>query len=115
MRFVHLLKGDPFSWKAHEALRIATATAINAETYFVCIRDGVYVLTHWKPEALGIEDFDRFWEAVELLDRFKVVAEEESLHERGLIKTHLKVKRVEILPSERIKELIRSADFVAVW
>jgi len=115
MKVVHLLKGDPFSWKAHEALRIATATAINCETYFLCVRDGVYVLTDWKPEELGIESFDKFWEAVEMLENFKVVAEEESLHERGILKTALKVKGVLLLPSEEVKELIRDADRVFVW
>ncbi|NPA32290.1 MAG: DsrE family protein [Aquificae bacterium] len=113
-RVVHVLKGDPFSWKAHEALRVATATAINNETYFICIRDGVYVLTRWHPEELGIESFDKFWETIELVN-LTLVAEEESLHDRGITKNNLAVKSVNILPQEEVKELIQSADDVFIW
>jgi len=114
MKVVHVLKGDPFSWKAHEALRVATATAINNETYFVCIRDGVYVLTKWEPEKLGIEPFDKFWETAQLIN-LKIVAEEEALSDRGIFKTDLAVENVEVKPSEEIKELLEEADCVFIW
>ena len=111
---VHILKGDPFSWKSHEALRVATATAINNETYFICIRDGVYVLTDWYPDKLGIESFEKFWESIEFLN-LTIIAEEESLHERGITKTQISVPFVEVKSSEEIKEIINSADEVFVW
>ncbi len=114
MRVVHILKGDPFSWKAHEALRLATATAISNETFFVCVRDGVYVLTDWKPEELGIESFDKFWETAELVN-LTIVAEEESLHDRGIIKTELKAPGVQVKSSEEIRKLIETADAVFLW
>ncbi len=114
MKIVHVLKGDPFSWKAHEALRVSIATAINNEVYFVCIRDGVYVLTKWEPEKLGIEPFDKFWETADMID-LKIIAEEEALHDRGIFKTDLAVENVEVKPSEEIKELLEEADGVFIW
>jgi len=53
MKIVFILKGDPFSWLAHEAFRVALALAINNEVFFVMMRDGVYALTDWKPSELG--------------------------------------------------------------
>jgi len=114
MKVVFILKGDPFSWKAHEALRVATAMGISNETYFICVRDGVYTLTKWEPEKLGIASFEKFWETVEFIN-LTLVAEEESLHERGINKSNLAVENVEVVSSEEVKKLIQEADHVFVW
>ena len=55
MRIAFIVKGDPFSWKCHEALRVAMALGINSEVSLIFIKDGVYALTKWHPEELGIE------------------------------------------------------------
>ncbi|HIQ48416.1 MAG TPA: sulfur reduction protein DsrE [Aquifex aeolicus] len=113
-KVVHILKGDPFSWKSHEALRVATATAINNETYFICIRDGVYFLTKWESEKLGIESLEKFKDTLEFIN-LTLIAEEESLHDRGILKTELAFNNVRIMNSEDIKNLIHEADFLFVW
>ncbi|GAB6064977.1 hypothetical protein JCM9492_00690 [Aquifex pyrophilus] len=113
-KVVHILKGDPFSWKSHEAMRVATATGINNETYFVCIRDGVYFLTKWEPEKLGIDSLEKFWETLDFIN-LTLIAEEESLHDRGITKNQLAVKSVNVMSSEEIEKLIKESDFVFVW
>ena len=113
MRTVFILKGDPFSWKAHEAFRIAIAVGMNHELVFVFIRDGVYTLTRWSPEELGIESFEKFYETLDFVN-IELVVEDASMQERGLKETDF-VREVKVLPSEEISELINSAEAVYVW
>ncbi len=108
-----ILKGDPFSWKAHEALRLATAVAINNEVDFVFIRDGVYTLTRWSPEDLGVEPFDKFFESLEILD-MRLIAEDASLQERGFKEGDC-IPEVEIMSADEISQLINSAEAVFAW
>jgi len=113
MKTVFILKGDPFSWKAHEALRVAIAVGMNHELTFVFIRDGVYTLTKWSPEDLGVESFEKFYETLDFVN-IRLVAEDASVQERGLKESDF-VKEVELKSAEEISEIINSAEAVFVW
>ena len=113
MRIAFIVKGDPFSWKCHEALRVAMALGISSEVSLILIKDGVYALTKWHPEELGIEGFERLLENMAYV-RVKVFVEDTSLEERGLKPEDL-VCEVEVKSIEEIKEMIKSAEAVMVW
>ncbi len=113
MRIAFILKGDPFSWKAHEALRIATALGINHEVNFIFIRDGVYTLTRWSPEDLGVETFEKFYETLDFL-KINLIVEDASMQERGLKESDF-VKRVRVMSAEEISEIINGSEAVFVW
>ena len=113
MKVVFILKGDPFSWKAHEALRLATAVAINNEVDFVFIRDGVYTITRWSPEKLGVDTFEKFFENLEVLN-LRLIAEDASLQERGIKECDC-TEGIQIMSAEEISQLINSAEAVFVW
>ncbi len=113
MKVVFVLKGDPFSWKAHEAFRIAIAVGMNHELTFVFIRDGVYTLTRWSPENLGVESLEKFYETMDFID-IRLVVEDASVQERGLKESEF-VREVEIKSAEEISEIISSAEVVFVW
>ncbi|MDW8096142.1 MAG: DsrE family protein [Aquificaceae bacterium] len=113
MRITVILKGDPFSWKCQEAFRVAMALGINCEVNFVLIKDGVYALSHWQPEELYIEGFERLIENMDYV-KVKVFVEDASLEERGLKKEDLK-KEVEVKSIDDIRELIKRSEAVVVW
>jgi len=113
MKIVFILKGDPFSWLAHEAFRVALALAINNEVFFVMMRDGVYALTDWKPSELGIEGFDKIFETLNFVN-MKLIVEDASAEERGLKEKDFKVD-VEIMSYEDIQDIINSSEAVLVW
>ncbi len=113
MKTVFVLKGDPFSWKAHEAFRLAIAIGMNHELTFVFIRDGVYTLTRWEPENLGIESFDKFYETMDFVN-VDLVVEDASIQERGLKESDF-LRRVRVLSAEEISDIISSAEAVYVW
>lgn len=113
MKVVFVLKGDPFSWKAHESLRVAIAVGMNHETAFVLIRDGVYALTRWSPESLGIDTFEKFYEILDFV-KLRLIVEDASIQERGLKEDDF-VREVEVRSAEEIREMINSAEVVFVW
>ncbi len=113
MKTVFILKGDPFSWKAHEAFRVAIAIGMNHELTFVFIRDGVFALTRWHPEDLGVESFDKFYEILDFVN-VELVVEDASMQERGLKETDF-VREVQVKSAEEISEIISSAEVVFVW
>ncbi|WP_457599964.1 DsrE family protein [Hydrogenivirga sp.] len=113
MKAVFILKGDPFSWKAHEAFRIAIAVGMNHDLTFVFIRDGVYTLTRWSPEELGVESFEKFYETLDFVN-IELVVEDASMQERGLKETDF-VREVKVRSAEEISELLSSAEVVYVW
>ena len=113
MRVVFILKGDPFSWKAHEAFRVAVAVGMNHELTFVFIRDGVYTLTRWSPEDLGVDTFEKFYETLDFVN-IRLVVEDASMQERGLKETDF-LREVEIRSAEEISEIINSSEAVYVW
>jgi tRNA 2-thiouridine synthesizing protein C len=112
-KVVFLLKGDPFSWKAHEALRVGLAIGINSEVNFIFIKDGVYSLTRWYPEKLEIQGFEKLLENMDYVN-VKLFVEDASAEERGLKGSDF-VKEVNFISSEEIKELIKNAEAVFVW
>jgi tRNA 2-thiouridine synthesizing protein C len=113
MKTVFILKGDPFSWKAHEAFRVAIAIGMNHELIFIFIRDGVYTLTRWSPENLGVESFEKFYETLDFVN-VELVVEDASIQERGLKETDF-VREVQVKSAEEISEIISSAEAVFVW
>lgn len=112
-KVVFLLKGDPFSWKAHEAFRVGMAIGINSEVSFVFIKDGVYALTRWYPEKLEIHGFDKLLENIDYVN-VKLYVEDASAEERGLKESDF-VKSVSFISADEIKEIIRNAEAVFVW
>ncbi len=113
MRFAFVIKGDPFSWKCHEALRVAMALGISCEVSLILIKDGVYAISKWHPEELGIQGFDRLIENMAYV-KVKVYAEDTSLEERGLKVEDLTCE-VEVKSIEDIRDIIASSEAVLVW
>jgi tRNA 2-thiouridine synthesizing protein C len=113
MRIAFILKGDPFSWKAHEAFRIATALGVSHEVNFIFIRDGVYTLTRWSPEDLGLETFEKFYETLDFL-KINLIVEDASMQERGLKESDF-LREVRVLSAEEISEIINDSEAVFVW
>ncbi len=113
MKVTFVLKGDPFSWKAYEALRLATAMGMNHEVYFIFIRDGVYTLTEWNPQQLGLESFDKFYETFEFIN-IELIVEDASIQERGL-KISDFIPEVSVKSAEEISEIINNSEVVLVW
>ena len=112
-RVVFILKSNPFSWKAFEALREAVGLSMEHKVVFIFIKDGVYTLTDWKPEMIGIDPINKSIEALGMMDA-KIIAEEEAVRERGII---LKEWDAEILimPKEEICEIVNEAEVVITW
>ncbi len=113
MKVAFVIKGDPFSWKCHEALRVAMALGISCEVSLILLKDGVYALSRWYPEDLGIQGFDRLVENMGYV-KVKVYAEDTSLEERGL-KPEDFVCTVEVRSIEEIANIIANSEAVLVW
>ena len=112
-RVVFLVKGDPFSWKTHEAFRVGMAVGINSEVSLILIKDGVYTLSKWHPEKLEIYGFDKLLENLSHVN-VSIYVEDASAEERGLKETDF-VKEVKFISIEEIKEIISSSEAVFVW
>lgn len=108
-----IIRSSPFSWKTFEALRQAVGSAMEHEVSVIFIRDGVYALTDWKPQMIGIEPIDKSIQALNMMDA-DIIAEEEALRERGL---KLKDWGVEIkkLPKDDICKIIKDSEVVLTW
>lgn len=113
MKVAFVIKGDPFSWKSHEALRVAMALGISCEVSLILLKDGVYALSRWHPEDLGIQGFHRMLENIGYV-RLRVYAEDTSLEERGLRAEDM-VCEVETRSIEDIRDIIASSEAVLVW
>ena len=113
MRALFLVRGDPFSWRCHEALRVALALGINHEVFFVFLKDGVYALTKWKHEKLLINDFEKLLENIGYVN-VKLFVEDLSAEERGLKKEDFAVD-VEFVNMESVKDMLASSEAVLVW
>jgi len=108
-----LVKGDPFSWRCHEALRVALALGINHEVFLVFLKDGVYALTKWKHEKLLIHGFERLLENMGYVN-IKLFVEDLSVEERGLEREDFVVD-VEFVNMESVKDMLASSEAVLVW
>jgi tRNA 2-thiouridine synthesizing protein C len=109
-----VLKSDPFSWKAIQAFKIASALSFKTKVYFIAIKEGVYFLTDWEPTALGYEDFRTYPVNGENLT---VVIERDDFTIRGLSENNLWIgdfKRV-MADEEEIAKLLDKSSVVGVW
>ncbi|WP_448588579.1 DsrE family protein [Thermocrinis sp.] len=113
MKVVVLIKGDPFSWRSNEALRVGLALGINHEVLVVFFKDGVYTLTKWNWDNLLISGFDKLIQNLDYVN-VKLFVEDLSAEERGLKKEDF-VKEVELINTEGMKRIIASSEAVLVW
>ncbi len=112
-KVVVLIKSNPFSWKVFEALRLAVGTSMEHKMHVVFIKDGVYSLTDWKPQLIGIEPFDKSIEALGMMGA-EIIAEEEAIRERGLILKNWPTD-IKVMPKDDIAELIKESEVVLSW
>lgn len=112
-KVVVIIKSNPFGWKSFEALRQAVGMGMDHEVYAVFIKDGVYALTEWKPDLIGVPSSDRSVEALVMLGG-TVIVERESVSERGLIKS-VKYPDVQQRSKDEICTLIKDAEVVITW
>ncbi|NPA17508.1 DsrE family protein [Persephonella sp.] len=112
-KVVVIIKSNPFSWKAFEALRQAVGLSMEHNLSVIFLKEGVYTLTDWKPEMIGIEPIDKSIQALGMMEA-KLIVEEEALRERGL-----KLKDwdtpINVMPKEEICEAVKDAEVVLTW
>ncbi|MCX7759793.1 MAG: DsrE family protein [Hydrogenothermaceae bacterium] len=112
-KVVVVIKSNPFGWKTFEALRQAVGMAMDHDVTVVFLKDGVYTLTDWRPQLIGVPLSDKSIEALSMLGG-KIYAEKESISERGLIKS-IKYKEVQQKSKDEICNLIKEAEVVITW
>ena len=112
-KLVVIIRSAPFSWKTFEALRQAVGSAMEHEVSVVFIRDGVYALTDWKPQMIGIEPFDKSIQALGMMEA-SILAEEEAIRERGIKLKDWGVD-IKVENKENICELIKESEVVLTW
>ncbi len=108
-----ILKSEPFSWKAHEGLRLAAASGITNDTNVIFTGDGIYTITKWRPEALGIASFEKMIEQMGMLN-VSFYAESSCIESRGL-KAFEFIIEPKIISSEEVKNIISKSKAVLVW
>ncbi len=110
---IFVVKSNPFSWKAFEALRQAVGCSMEHKVTVIFIKDGIYTLTDWKPQMIGIEPIDKSIDALGMMDA-TILVEEEALRERGV-----KLKKwstpVHIKSKDDICEIIKESEVVITW
>lgn len=77
----------------------------------IFLRDGVYLLSHINPELIQSGIVYKHLEALRLLGH-RVVAEKESLDERGIEKPEVEA---EVVPRSEVIKMIANADAVIPW
>jgi tRNA 2-thiouridine synthesizing protein C len=112
-KVVLIVKSNPFSWKAFEALRQSVGLSMEHRLTVVFMKEGVYTLTDWKPEMIGIEPIDKSIEALGMMDA-SIVVEEEAIRERGIKLKDWPVP-VDVKPKEEISEIVKEAEVVLTW
>ncbi|MEZ0322807.1 MAG: DsrE family protein [Hydrogenothermaceae bacterium] len=112
-KVVVIIKSNPFGWKTFEALRQAVGMAMDHDVTVIFLKDGVYALTDWKPQLIGVPLSDKSVEALSMLSG-KIYAEKESISERGLIKS-IKYSEVQQKSKDDICNLIKEAEVVITW
>ncbi len=108
-----ILKSEPFSWKAHEGLRLAAASGITNDTNVIFTGDGIYAITKWHPEALSIASFEKMLEQMSML-KISFYAESSCLESRGL-KPFEFIIEPEIITSEDMQDIISKSRAVLIW
>lgn len=112
-KVVVIIKSNPFGWKTFEALRQAVGMAMDQDVTVIFIKDGVYALTDWKSNLIGLPPLDKSIEALTMLDG-KIYAERESVSERGLVKS-IKYSNVQQKSKDEVCKLIKDAEVVLTW
>ncbi len=110
---VFILKSNPFSWKAFEALRQAVGASIEHNITFIFMKDGVYTLTDWKPQLIGIDPIDKSIESLGMMNA-SIIAEKEAVRERGILFKDWGVE-IQIKDKEEICDIIKDAEVVITW
>lgn len=108
-----IIKSDPFSWKAHEALRLAAASGISNQTDVVFTSDGIYAITKWYPENLGIASFEKMLEQMSMLN-VKFYAEGSCIESRGLKTFDFQIQP-KIISEKELRDIINKSKAVLVW
>ncbi len=109
-----VLKSDPFSWKAIQAFKIASALSKRCKVYFITIKEGCYFLKDWNPEELEYENFKSYdYNPTNLL----FVADKDDFSVRGLDRETLWVdnEKLTLAEEEEIGEILKTARVVGVW
>ncbi|WP_029521794.1 DsrE family protein [Persephonella sp. KM09-Lau-8] len=112
-KVVVIIKSNPFSWKAFEALRQSVGLSMEHSLSVIFLKDGVYTLTDWKPQMIGIEPIDKSMEALGMMEA-SVIAEEEAIRERGIKPKDWPVE-VQVKPKDDICEIVKEAEVVITW
>ncbi|WP_456402398.1 DsrE family protein [Persephonella sp.] len=110
---IFVIKSNPFSWKVFEALRQAVGCSMEHKVTVIFVKDGIYTLTDWKPDLIGIEPIDKSIDALGMMDA-SIVVEEEALRERGVKLKEWSVK-VEIKSKDEICDMIKESEVVITW
>ncbi len=109
MVITFLIKVDPFSWKTHEALRLAIAGAITHEVNVIFVNDGVFAITKWDPERVMIGSFEKIFMSASHLENIKFYVENESLKVRGLEFADFYTQAT-VINREDIKKILNDSD-----
>ncbi|NPA58809.1 MAG: sulfur reduction protein DsrE [Aquificae bacterium] len=112
-KVVVIIKSNPFSWKVFEALRQAVGLSMEHSLSVIFIKEGVYTLTDWKPEMIGIEPIDKSIEALGMMEA-ELIVEEEALRERGIKLKDWKTP-ITVMPEEEVCEKVKDAEVVLTW
>ncbi len=109
-----ILKSDPFSWKAIQAYKIATALSRKLKVFFILIREGVYFLTDWSPEELGYENFKSY---LFNKDNLIFVVDKDDFEVRDIDKNLLWIEssNIRFLEEKEIAKILKEAKTVGVW
>ncbi len=110
---VFIIKSNPFSWKTFEALRQAVGASIEHSVSVIFIKDGVYALTDWKPELIGIEPLDKSIESLGMMGA-RIIAESEAVRERGIKLKDWGVE-ISIMDKDKICDMTKDAEVVITW
>ncbi len=108
-----IIKSEPFSWKAHEGLRLAAASGITNDTNVIFTADGIYAITKWQPEAIGVGNFEKMIEQMSMLN-ITFYAEGSCVESRGLKAFDFLVEP-KIITNEELKMIISRSKAVLVW
>ncbi len=111
---VTLIKSSPFGWKTFEALRQAVGMAMDHNVSVIFVKDGVFALTDWKPQMIGVPSSDKSLEALGMLNA-KVIVEKESLSERGINKLKDLPVKIQIKNKDEVVDIIKAAEVVITW
>ena len=114
MEVAIVLKSDPFSWKAIQAFKIASALSLKTKVYFITLKEGVYFLTNWSPDELGYENFKGYEFNPQNLT-FVVDKDDFEIRNLSEDKTWIKDLEVEFADEEQIAEILKKSQVVGVW